>query len=679
MPLNFNADFRGPKIDIVTREVPIAAIEKVGDILQDRYDKSYEQYNLADEALKNMEASANPVDQEKARELRTYYNAEMQGMLEKGDFHNMRHKTASLARNAALNYRIIGERNQEIQKNVDAIRKDPRYQLDPEGAVKDYLSSIKSVNINPETRTVSDYTVGTYGAAADVDKMKWAVTYGALMKPIVNKEKGTSIVPVDAYGKEVSDPKQAVMLMTKTKSGQLIRLTPEEISQALSPAAIADPNIQAELNRNVRRAGYDINTEEGKLYKQKLFNEQVLPTIGAAAGLLRQQQDIGAETIGFHNMPTKQETDKGTGTSYGDWFVPGVQTKGQEPVKTPSPYLNTNVPQQVIQKAIIGQDKDVYDELMTALDYNIDKTTDSKKSQKFKDAKKLFSEFSKLAEDFPEYSRNLQEIISREPGSLVKNIFDRLGASLENIGSLFSDPERKRDFDNRVFKIDKDFSSLIGAGITDTDVEEGIENYFKLPKKPVATSTPMIAPGIMNKEGQAAMKSLSDFINPEDVKVYKKQEGFDPNKKYEFQKVSSEPFGNGTGIVFEVSQKTDDGKTVTALVEPNYTGNADLYSQFEMATGIPLRMANEFKNTRPFRQVGSKRSLKEIAEDNELQGTKAGDYFINSELKDLNITKTASGYTVDKIVDQNKKPMVFSSYIQAIDYILNKLNNVSNR
>ncbi len=55
MPLNFNADFRGPKIDIVTREVPIAAIEKVGDILQDRYDKSYEQYNMFQELAKQTE------------------------------------------------------------------------------------------------------------------------------------------------------------------------------------------------------------------------------------------------------------------------------------------------------------------------------------------------------------------------------------------------------------------------------------------------------------------------------------------------------------------------------------------------------------------------------------------------------------------------------------------------
>lgn len=674
MAIDFNKQLVfDPKIEIVGEEVPLAAMEKTGAVLQDRYDKAYEQYSLADEALKQMEASANPVDRDKAKELRGLYNQEMQGILQKGDFHNMRHQVSALARNAAANYKTIAERNQIIQQQLDAISKDPRYRLDPEGAVQDYLKNLKSIEINPETRTVSNFNVGTYGEAADVDKMKWAVTYGALMKPIVDKQKGTSIVSVDAYGNEVSDPKQAVMLMTKTKSGQLIRLTPEQISQALSPAAIADPNIQAELNRNVRRAGYDINTEEGKLYKQKLFNEQVLPTIGAAAGLLRQQQDIGAETIGFHNIPSRNVgSGSGSEFNYQDWFVPSVQTKGSEPTKVANPLLNTNVPQQVIQKGIIEGNNDYYNELIEALDYNLENTKGSQK-QRFVEAKKMFTDYKKLVEDFPEYTRTLSEIASREPGSLLKNISDKFLAGVENIGSLFSDPKRQKEFSTRLFQLDEKYRNYIGQGFSDSDIEQGIENYFKLPVKPVSTSTPMIAPGMMNKEGQAALKALSDFVNPEDVRVYKKQEGFDPQQKYEFQKVSSEPFGNGTGIVFEVSQKTKDGKTVTALVEPNYTGNSDLYSQFEMATGIPLKMANQFKNTTPFKKVGSKKSLQSLVEENELFNTPIGNLFTTTDLKDLNINKVNNGYTIDRVVDSNGNPKVFSSYIEGIAYILKKL------
>ena len=74
MPIDFNQQaFFDPKIDIIGKEVPVAEIEKTGNVLQNRFDTSYEQYSAADEALKQMEARANPVDREKAKELRAMY------------------------------------------------------------------------------------------------------------------------------------------------------------------------------------------------------------------------------------------------------------------------------------------------------------------------------------------------------------------------------------------------------------------------------------------------------------------------------------------------------------------------------------------------------------------------------------------------------------------------------
>ena len=159
--------FFDPKIDIIGKEVPLAEIEKTGNVLQNRFDESYKQYSAADEALKQMEARANPVDREKAKELRGIYKGEMDKILEQGDFHNMRHQTENLARNAAINYKVIEEKNATIQKGLEEIAKSPKYQLDPEGAKQEYLKSIQSINFNPETRTISDFNVGAYNAAAD--------------------------------------------------------------------------------------------------------------------------------------------------------------------------------------------------------------------------------------------------------------------------------------------------------------------------------------------------------------------------------------------------------------------------------------------------------------------------------------------------------------------------------
>lgn len=677
MAIDFNKQLVfDPKIEIVGEEVPLAAMEKTGAVLQDRYDKAYEQYSLADEALKQMEASANPVDREKAKELRGLYNQEMQGILQKGDFHNMRHQVSALARNAAANYKTIAERNQVIQQNIDAIKKDPRYQLDPQGAIDHYLKGLNSININPETKTISDFNVGTYGAAADVDKMKWAITYGAVMKPTIDKVKGTSIVPVDKFGKEVSDPNQAVMLMTKTKSGQLVELKPEDIQKALLPAAYADPNIQAELDRNVRRAGFDPNTEEGKLYKEELFSKQALPAISAAAGLLRRDEDMSAETFGFHNIVGADGSGSGRKRkSLDNLLVTNTETSGAEGLDLLSPKGNVNAPQDLVQKALFGdvsgfksdlkptQQKAYFGELLSALDYNIDNAKTQPEKSRFIEAKNMFKEYKKLIEDFPEYKRTLSEISTREPVSLLKNISDKALAGVENLKSIFADPERSKEFQQRVYTLDNKYRNYMGSGIKDSDIEEGIEKYLNTPKESVSTSIPMLAPGIKDEALQKAFNYMGNVFNSTNTEVYKQSKGFDIEKPFEFRKVATAPRGNGTGILFEVQQKDKDGKIQTALVEPNYEGKYDILVNVEDAiyesTGeiINLVDANRFKNVRPFNRVGEKRTVQDIFDEAELGK-------VDSRYNDIEIQKVKKGY---QIVGSDK---IFASYIEALTALL---------
>ncbi len=689
MPLNFEqAAIQQPKIDIIGKEVPLQALEKTGDILQDRYDKSYEQYSMADEALKQMEASANEVDREEAKKLRAAYNAEMKGIVDAGDFHNMRHQTASLARNAAINYKTVAEKNASIQKELDAIAKDPRYRLDPEGARKHYLQGLKSIKFDPTTRTISDFNVGAYGAAADVDELDWSVKYGHLMKPTINKVTGAKIVGVDRFGKEITDPnQQPAMLMTKTKSGSLVTLSPEDIKLALEPAARADVNIQNRLNRDVERAGFDINTPEGQAYKEKLFQEQTLPAIGSAAGILKQDQDMSGEGIGFHNVPGDGDGGNGKKDPYDGWFVPATQTGGAPPANIPNPYYQTDAPQELIKKGILGKgkgwlwndsitDDDVkenFNELLNSMDYGVENAKTPEQATRYKEAKQFFKDYKQLVKDFPEFSSQASEIHSRNT-NILTDMKDLIGGGVENIRSLFGSKEKFDEFEKRRYEIDQRYGKFISSGFEDSDVEQTVEDYLKSDRVPVSTSTPMVSPSMMNTKAKAALAGLSSQVNPKDMNIYSRSEGFDPDKPYEFQKVSSEPFGNGTGVVFEVYQTDKDGHRQTALVEPNYQGNASLYDEFERESGIPIRMVNNFKNTRPFRNVGSKRSLGELIAENNLQGSDFGNILSSPELKDLNVVKTKNGYTIDKIVDpKTKKPMVFNSYIQGIHYITQRL------
>jgi hypothetical protein len=291
-----------PKIEIVGNEVPLAAMEKTGAVLQDRYDKSYEQYSMADEALKQMEASANPVDREKAKELRGIYNQEMQGILQKGDFHNMRQQTASLARNAAINYKTIAERNQKIQSDLEALSKDPRYRLDPEGARKEYLSKIAPVNINPETRTVSDFTVTPYNAAADFETADKLLQIAPTLRAKLLKAKGSY------FGSRTLPTGEKVNTI-ETQGGGYRILDNSEIEEELKSYIVTDPAFQAYIKRDVGRMGLDVNSDEGKIAYDQLVKERTADTSKALGKMYEIDENMNQNTFSVATKPA----DDGSG------------------------------------------------------------------------------------------------------------------------------------------------------------------------------------------------------------------------------------------------------------------------------------------------------------------------------------------------------------------------------
>ena len=291
MPIDFNQQaFFDPKIDIIGKEVPLAEIEKTGNVLQNRFDESYKQYSAADEALKQMEARANPVDREKAKELRGIYKGEMDKILEQGDFHNMRRQTENLARNAAINYKAIEEKNAAIQKGLEEIAKSPKYKLDPEGAKQEYLKSLKSINFNPETRTISDFNVESYNKVGDVNI---AEKFQPIVKGLTSKYlKGRG----SRFDTEVTPNGQKV-LVVRTETGGKRTLPAGEIEREMLAFIKSDPEVQEYIKRDVGRAGIDPNSEEGKIAYDKLLLDRTQDATKAFGNMYEINDDETSNTF----------------------------------------------------------------------------------------------------------------------------------------------------------------------------------------------------------------------------------------------------------------------------------------------------------------------------------------------------------------------------------------------
>jgi hypothetical protein len=668
MPIDFNQQaFFDPKIDIIGKEVPLAEIEKTGNVLQNRFDKSYEQYSAADEALKQMEARANPVDREKAKELRSIYKEEMDKILEQGDFHNMRRQTENLARNAAINYKVIEEKNAAIQKGLEEIAKSPKYQLDPEGAKQDYLKSLKSINFNPDTRTIFDFNVEGYSGAADVNIPEKLLPIAPTLRSKYLKGRGS-------YFDTVTAPNGQKTIVVRTESGGVEKLPAGEIERELLSYIKTDPEVQAYISRDIKRAGIDPNSEEGKAAYQQLLLNRTQDATKALGNMYEIDKNDTSNTF----TVAGGDLNNGGGAnkkSLDRLLVPSTETSGiTEDINPNQP----NFPQKLVREGIIGNNKNMYHMLLDPLDdkisyYNEEfqkaKTQNEKnkidsKINYYKSAKEMFKNYNKLARDYPEYKSSLAQIQSDEVGYTVQNLFDAFKGAGEQVLGVLGNSERADKFRSELNYLEGTYRAFINRGIVDSDIEQTIQEYHSNQKnKPVSTSIKMISPGIGDKDLQASFDYMGKVFNNTNVEVFKKSEKFDPEKPFEFRKVAREPRGNGTGILWEVQQKDSDGKIQTALVEPNYQGQSDLLenvqSEIYKTTGknLDLVTANRFKNVKPFGRVNEERTIQEIFNEAELGN-------VDPKYSDIKIKKVKDGYIIPG------SNVLFDSYLEAINALI---------
>ena len=143
MAINWNqAEYVAPKLQIVPEQLPIEAGVKVGTVLQDRFDKSYENLTKAEEALRQMALNANEVDKPEVERIYNQYSEQLKG-IDKSDLHNARWKTLKLATEAANNYISVAEKNKKIQAQEEMISKNPIWATSREKKLKDFKKGLR--------------------------------------------------------------------------------------------------------------------------------------------------------------------------------------------------------------------------------------------------------------------------------------------------------------------------------------------------------------------------------------------------------------------------------------------------------------------------------------------------------------------------------------------------------
>jgi len=179
--MDFNTQlYSSPKIDIIGKEVPLAAMEKTGDILQGRYDAAKDTETKTMALTKKLASSSNAADKETAAKIMEFYGTKMKDRAEAGDYQNMKWQTQQDAMDAAGMYEGLINRNKELVKYAEDI--------DTKSGITDinrrayekgkWLKSQSQTAFNPETGVLEGVGVTAPSLYKDVDMSKFTDSYG---------------------------------------------------------------------------------------------------------------------------------------------------------------------------------------------------------------------------------------------------------------------------------------------------------------------------------------------------------------------------------------------------------------------------------------------------------------------------------------------------------------------
>ena len=306
MPIQFQNTYVNPNVKIAGEEIPLEQLEKTSNIIQGRYDQSREYVNKANEALRVLETSANPIDKEKAKEIRAMYTGNISGIAEGDDYHRHLGETQALAIETANNLKTLEQRNKEIQAQEEYISKNTAWGDKRDQRLKEFRGSLTPISWSGEDRTITGANVTPYSAANDVNLMKLAVDYGQHMKPITYKGADGKIVLLDAMGNITQDKTKAIGMGHLNVSGGITKLESKDVAEAVGGALMEDAGVKAQTERDLNYIfkyenpnNIDPNSEEGQAIRDKYLKDNIYDAASKAGGILRQYQDNRSTNVTY--------------------------------------------------------------------------------------------------------------------------------------------------------------------------------------------------------------------------------------------------------------------------------------------------------------------------------------------------------------------------------------------
>lgn len=606
MAINWNlAGYVSPNIEITPEQLPLEALVKTSDVLQDRYDKSKENYTKAQEYQRQMLSQANEADKEAAQQIFSQYENQLKDVADRGDYHNMRWETLNLAQEAANNYASINEKNKAIQAQREAIAKDPRWQTSREQRLKDFELGLKSIQFDPTKRIITNLNVDPYTAAPDVHIMEKSIKYGSVMKPEDIGWKRGYLQYVDFDGKPVSNPMEAAFVNHIVDGKTTETLPADRIKKAVTEALLQDEDVKAVKKRDLKyleRSGeikFTGDPVKDKAIEDAYDLEHIIKPATAAGQLLK-----------VNNRMDIDDVTQSQGAAFGSGS--GKRTLMGVPVNT-------------LADSYGPEGKSLRETLVDGLNgekgnFNILTGYFNRAASDEKDPKRKaeLQSYSQTIKELNKLPQNVKDEVSKKfqlfSGPRLIEVLSKMSETGRD-GEFIYSPEAQKTIKKLSEFVTKPFA-------LSNDTELKYKEYSKNNSgfQNINLLVPHYRDNTTNNELQTW---IDNSLATNDFSTVKGK--LDPAHKYALSKVSDRPLGNGTGIVIELKDK-ETGQTV--LVEPK---DERMYQILE--TTFPgIVSANFYKNTNDF-TLGESRSVNDILVENNLPAEKVPANLRNNKIK----------------------------------------------
>lgn len=254
-----DAGYESANIKIEPNQLPLDAMWKTGQIIQERYDKNLDTFTKMGALRKQMKQNSSKEDHSTVDQIFNRYEGILGDISSRGDYHNLGAQINQEATDLFAMSQGLSERKALMDAEKARITRDPNL-TDPQrkaALLEHYSKTNNNLSYVKDENQLSGVAVNPYGYAPTVDKHELMQKYYKDMHANIKKVSKKDIVRLNSFGQIAKNDADVVGYGIRTVAGSIESLSSKDIQHYLENAALKDEKLKAEFTTDFEISGLE--------------------------------------------------------------------------------------------------------------------------------------------------------------------------------------------------------------------------------------------------------------------------------------------------------------------------------------------------------------------------------------------------------------------------------------